>query len=235
MRWFIVLITGALVPSLTTAQDSDQKIYQSMEEKIANAKTHKVTFEVDESYGKYKTSGELILGSHGQLKLTSEVTERKTAFTNSKHRNNIVVSDGKSIMFRTQADARELRANSDKETDEKSWTLLVNGLKRNSLYSAIASVLRVPRSTLIDAPSNFTDLGKEMVEGHNATVVGYTLAQKDQPRFACKIWINPDTMLPLKRTIEAKKDGVLTVRVVETYKKWELNPKLQDSDFVLPK
>jgi hypothetical protein len=81
-------------------------------------------------------------------------------------------------------------------------------------------------------------LGKmEKVGDKNAQVVEYALEYKGKgprPEIACKIWFDPETNLPLKRTLEIRAKGEVFMSGVETFSRWEIDPEVKESQFTLP-
>jgi outer membrane lipoprotein-sorting protein len=78
----------------------------------------------------------------------------------------------------------------------------------------------------------------EKVGDKNAQVLEYAMEYKGKgpaPAIACKIWFDPETNLPLKRTLEIRVKGDVFIRGVETFSRWEINPEVKESQFTLPK
>jgi outer membrane lipoprotein-sorting protein len=57
---------------------------------------------------------------------------------------------------------------------------------------------------------------------------------EDAP-FRAAVWIDPDGMLPLKRTVTAKFGGVDVMSITETYKNIAVDKKIDSDKFQLPK
>ena len=81
------------------------------------------------------------------------------------------------------------------------------------------------------AMSDLKMVGKEKVDGRLANVISYTLTKGQASGAQHKLWIDIETGLPIKQTMETKDHFGFT----ETYRNWELQPKLPAETFTLPK
>ena len=58
---------------------------------------------------------------------------------------------------------------------------------------------------------------------------------KGNSKLTCKLWLDSQTGLPVKRVVIWTQGEKSITLVTETYSQWELDPKLPEDTFALPK
>jgi outer membrane lipoprotein-sorting protein len=231
MRWLIAVAGWVLLAPVALAQDAAQKLYEAMEQKIAKAKAHKFGFDLDalDHDEAIKIKGTLILATGNRANMSFQGQEGKRSIKGK------VVSDGKTMFTQMDLDGKpEMKT---KPVSDKLFTVLVGYLSRTGLFLGFEIMDREnPKDAAELKLSAFKSAGKAKVGSRDANVIEYMLIPPDSKTPAsCKLWLDAQTNLPLKRTLEANRDGKLVFRVVETYMQWELDPKLPEGTFTLPK
>jgi outer membrane lipoprotein-sorting protein len=227
MRWFITIAAVALVVPAARAQDAAQKLFEQMEQKVTKAKAFKFDFDVDAAEGNrpIKVKGTLILAVGNKLNIHFEGTENGRAIKGS------AVSDGKSLAFRMESEGKG--EGKGKATPEKLSETLTGWVARAGLFMGVEQIDRSsPKDPGMLKLGGFKSAGKEKVGDQEANVIEYTITAPDAKEPAvCKLWLDVKTNLPLKRTLEVSGK----VSVTEMYAHWELDPKLAEDAFTLPK
>jgi outer membrane lipoprotein-sorting protein len=227
MRWYIAIAAAALLVPAAQAQDAAQKLFEQMEQKVTKAKAYKFDFDLDATQGNspIKVKGTLVVAAGNKLSFRIEGTQNGRAIKGT------AVSDGKSMAFRKESEGKG--EGKGKSTPEKLSETLTGWVLRAGLFVGAEQIDRSsPKDPAMLKLSDFKSAGKEKVEGREANVIEYTVARPDgSDRVTCKLWLDVKTNLPLKRTLEA----VGKVLVTETYAHWELDPKLAEDAFTLPK
>jgi hypothetical protein len=232
MRLWTALVFGGMLIPAAQAQESAQKLYEAMEQKLAKAKAHKIEITSDFFAGGEARSlqGTLIVAEGNCLKIAMEVKHPK------RHIKLLWVSDGKTLFTKEEKEGKpSMQAGPVPEQLGEQCTLV---LGRGGVLLLLLS-LESQRGDIKDGaalkPHDFKMLAKEKVGDRQALVIEYRLSfpQTKDPA-TCKVWLDPDTRLPLKRTLELPQDGAV-FRAAETYGRWELDPKLPEGTFALPK
>jgi outer membrane lipoprotein-sorting protein len=234
MRPSVVAVALLFPVSAVQAQDgvAAQKLYEATQQKLTKAKAHKVEFAADAQFDDPVTmKGTLILAVGNRLHLTFEAKRLKRA---SK---GLWVSDGKTLVIKEDRGGKPF--DNAEPVPEKLFEdaagLLVHGAAGLTLLR-IADRLGPEKEGMALKASGFKLLGKEKVGDREALTIEYQLAIAGAKELVqCKVWLDPQTQLPLKRMVELHLAGKLEFRIVETYSRWELDPKLPDDTFTLPK
>jgi outer membrane lipoprotein-sorting protein len=229
MRWLIALLGCVPAVSPGQARDPARQLFEAMEQKLTSARGYQVDFEseVNTPLSQGKAQGTLILASGNRLKLTigfvpPEPPQREPS---SLIR---VVSDGRSVAFHKGDPDKPEKI--EPVNDVHQDTLTGWGL-RIGLFFSMSHVNRGRdedyRSLKV---SDFKTVGKQQVEGRPANVIAFTLL-KGSIGTHHMLWLDAETGLPLK--FVAENPGHF--HIVETYCKWELDPRLPDATFAVPK
>jgi outer membrane lipoprotein-sorting protein len=229
MRWFVAVLGWLLLVPAVQAQDAAQKLFEAMEQKLAKTKAHKIVFEIDTSDGGRETQlkGTLIFATGNRVKLTFEGQSAK------KSVKGIITCDGKTVDLDAEEDGKPQKES--RPAPDKLYENMSAWLIRASLFQGVVRGIAInnPIGPGKLPPTDFKMIGKEKVGGRDALVIEYRLAPPDGKDSAtCKVWFDAQTNLPLKRVLEA---GGGKFRVAETYTQWELDPKLPDGTFTMPK
>jgi outer membrane lipoprotein-sorting protein len=233
MRCSALAVTLLLLPnSAAQAQDEAKKLYEAMEQKVAKAKVQKFDFDMDTiggSDGQLKVKGTLIVAAGNRLKVT--IAGQQGDFLTFQ---GIVVSDGKVLVYKGESNGKPDETRSTPVADTMSE--VVSGwLARAGLFVALDQVEKSkPKEPGSVQLANFKILGKEKVDGRDSNVISYVLTPGDGKKetATCKLWLDVQTNLPLKRVTEANNGKF---RSVEMYRGWEIDPKLPDGTFTPPK
>jgi outer membrane lipoprotein-sorting protein len=231
MRWLVAMVGWLTVVSAVHAQDAAQKLYDAMEQKLAKAKAHQFNFAIDGFHDNspIEWQGTVILADGNRLKVA--FTEQDGNF----QWHNTIVSDGKTLAEQVQFEGTQPQVRT--ATVEKMLVDRVVGhLSPIGAYFGIINIPRESRKAALLKLSGFKMAGKEKVGGREANIIAYQFpfGEKDLPT-TCKLWLDAQTNLPLKRVLEISDQGKVLFRAVETYSGWELEPKLPEETFMLPK
>ena len=232
MRHPILALLVLLLPaSAVQAQDGAQKLFEAMEQKLAKAKAHKIAYESDGKEGDrpHQLKGVLILATGNRFKWTFEGKD------NSRAVNGVVVSDGKMQVRKTESDNKPLQWGAP---HERFFEFFVGHLGRVGVHAGYEALRGDdPLNPAKLKLSGFKMAGKEKVGSREANALEYQLMLPgdDKIKATCKLWLDVQTTLPVKRILEINWDGKVAFRSVETYGDWELDPQLPDETFALPK
>jgi outer membrane lipoprotein-sorting protein len=218
MHWLIAAMALVKLAPVVCAQDTAKELFDAMEEKLSGAKTHKVDYSMESvTAGRpTKSKGTLTFaGNKLNWTYTSEVTGKRPYKVSA-------VCDGKTMVTKTDIEGKP-----ERYTEAALGEHLAEGFIRLGLFAG----LEAARSKNVKL-SGFKLVGKEKVGDRQAHVIEYGVGKKDGPLF--RLWLDASTLLPLRRAIEAGAQGK-GFSVVETYTSWQLDPKLPDGIFTLPK
>jgi outer membrane lipoprotein-sorting protein len=207
-----------------------------MDAAITAAKTLRIEVEIRNDRpgkGEQFLKGSLVLGGRNRLRFEQDGWMTATA-----------VSDGRRTVI-VAPDERVTRDTPDWFNDVlKGW------LGRGGTYvstSKAFDLLDSPgtaRPGPADGPrvANAKVLSDEKVGGVRCRVVEYDLAWVEHPAVSgadtarVRVWIDPETKLPVRRTMTFPiGDGDRADSYTATHTKFEVNPKLDDKLFELPK
>jgi outer membrane lipoprotein-sorting protein len=230
MRWLIAVAGWVLLAPVALAQDAAQKLYEAMEQKLAKAKALSLDFDLEIARGDgIKLKGALILAAGNRFKLTFEGVSLKLKAKST------MVSDGKTLATQRSFDGKpESRT---EPAPEKFSDIFTGHLSRSGVYWGLEDSHRKnPKEASLLKLSGFKMHPKEKVAGAEANVIEYHLTPPEANiDLMCKLWLDVQTNLPLKRTLVASRDSKVILRAVEIYSQWELDAKLPDGTFTLPK
>jgi outer membrane lipoprotein-sorting protein len=219
------LLLAADEPKDDGAKNEAEKMFRTMEEKLATAKALECVFEIKKDPITYK--GTLFLGEGNKVRL-----EIKEATKEGPMRCRII-SNGTRLSYQ------------DNGLDHANLSDTPKDLNRDILTWVARPGLFLPQAPLPDVKaddardrfpvSGFKLSDKEKIGEREAQRLEYRLAVKGQEsNFLVVVWLDLKTGLPLKRTIspwEASEKMVL----VETYTKLTLDQKADAKNFDLPK
>jgi hypothetical protein len=216
--------------SAAQGQDGAQKLYEAMTQKLAKAKAHKFDFEIDGFSGKsaIKWKGTMILAAGNRLKVIFAGQDGKFQVSST------IVSDGQTLAEQDEYDGKPGMRTLD--VKEMLVDRVIGHLGPIGAYFGIINILRPQKNAGELKLSGFKTVGKDKVGDRDANVIEYQFpyTSKEFP-MTCKLWLDEQTNVPLKRIVEAIEDGQVEFRAVETYSGWELDPKLPEGMFALPK
>src|SRR5262249_40998566 len=141
----------------------------------------------------------------------------------------VFVSDGKTLATKSERAGEQdskSRAASNKLSEYLTGWLARGGLFMTLVYAVSPDEPRDPGQFKL---SGFKTAGKDKVRGREANVIEYQAARGND-KATCKLWLDVQSGLPLKRVFEFGK-----FPIIETYSQWELDPTLPKTAFTLPK
>ena len=233
--------SGPIVPAVFPHEQENEaeKLYRTMEKKIAAAKSLKVVFDLEAvSPGEIqKGRGSAFFGGANKARLEFEL-RREGAGPNTM----LIVSDGRQISIREAADGAEMTGPLKTPVWLNEGLPLV--LARFGGFGAVAGFPDLVAKELkneIDKAFSATafKLGaKEKIGQCEAQVIEYTLTldltREPAETGKVKLWIDVKTMLPLQRCVALDiKDGKALHSMTEVYTDFVLNPPLDDKLFVI--
>jgi hypothetical protein len=212
------------------AQDNEaEKLYRSFEKKLAAAKTFKVAFDLEVNALQLKYKGDVTVSVGNKLTASAAGTQ------DNKPDSWALVSDGAKIGLKHNKEGREGRLELAATPQQLSAYFTGHLLKGGVLLALQDMKLKRLAENSPDkiGLTGFKIVGKEKIGDREAQVVEYT-AQAKEGKLACRLWFESKTNMPLKRTVELS-EGREQFRIVELYTNWQLDPKLKDDEFALPK
>jgi outer membrane lipoprotein-sorting protein len=233
MRWWLAIVLGVVLVPAAQAQEAAQKLYEALEQKLSKAKALKFDFAIDGFHDReeevIKWKGTMILADGNRLKVTFAGQEGKSRIHST------IVSDGKTLADQYQFDGKQPELHTS-PVEKKLVDRVVGHLSPIGAYFGIINIPREFRDAALLKLSGFKMVGKDKVADRAAVVIEYQfpLTEKELTT-TCKLWLDAQTNLPLKRTLEVPDTGKILFRAVEMYSGWELDLKLPEGTFTLPK
>jgi hypothetical protein len=228
MRSLLALLVWVILGTAAQAQETAQKLYEAMEHKLIQAKARQFNYQIDfkQAGAPGACRGTWIMGEGNRFKCTSEFqssTQGLKAFT---------VSDGKTVLTQTEVGCKPTPS---------LWSSPPSWVSRSGRFFSRGGQHLIGSSFSFDEidevkPYAFKLVGRDKVGDREANVIEYQVGRASQRRpTTYKLWLDAQTNLPLKRTVEAGGAEAGGSDVVETYSHWDLDPKVPDGVFALPK
>jgi outer membrane lipoprotein-sorting protein len=218
------LFTLVACSNLSNAQDSDKarKLFEAMEQNLRKAKGYKVDFEsaVMTNLGQGKVKGTLVLAPGNRMKFSFGFFEDNSQPTTA------FISDGKLL---TILHAGRL-TKTEPVNDQFQETLTGWGFRIGLFFATTHINDGVQDDYRTLKLSDFKLAGEEKVEGRQAKLIEFTVTKETIPT-RHKLWLDVETGLPLKLVAETTNH----FGIREIYRNWELDPKLPDGAFAIPK
>jgi outer membrane lipoprotein-sorting protein len=236
MRWIVCTILPFVAAPLSAQENEAEKLFRAMEKKVRAAKSVEIAFEGDiasKSF-KMKLKGRVLgQGELFRIEATGEFGGKSVAA--------LVLSDGKTIYNK---EAGESKARAKTRPASAGDGDMVRGIAgRVGVVQGVGVVdtmTSTQRSKDLDFDAavlpvkDFILGAKEKVGGKDAQVIECAVTTpKDKITGKMLVWIDSQTQLPLKRSIERIEHGE-TVTVVETYTTFALDAKIDRKVFELP-
>ncbi|MFO0906742.1 MAG: RNA polymerase sigma factor [Isosphaeraceae bacterium] len=207
-----------------------EKLYRAMENKVRGAKSLHVALngEVDSDAvkGTIKATISVAEGNKSRIEMEADI--------GGKAEKLLLMTDGK-VMYTKQGDKGTLDPNPKKA--EASLKLLPGAIARIGFTGTrMVSTSKPDEEKDLDkqAPvSNFKFGPKEKVGDRAAQVVTYRLDLSGTSA-QMSVWIDTTTQMPLKRVLSVT-EGDKSFRMSETYRTFEIDPKLEPRLFDVPK
>jgi outer membrane lipoprotein-sorting protein len=247
MRYIAILAVGLLpapVLSPALAQDNEaEKLFRAMEKKLLAAKAFEVAF--DYQLGKQKATGELLMSqdSKVRLKVVGHFEEEpKASFELVSDGMQIKTKGAKFFVGSNGMPAVEAGGHSEWKTPKKFHTVLGNTLSRGCVWYVVFAMPYIAAGDWETLPDrdrsrmrvyDFKLTATEKVDAMETKVVRYRVGDGSE-RFdpEVTVWINAKTQLPVKRSFTLK---IEDARIVEHYREFSLDPKIDAKAFELPK
>lgn len=225
MQLVVVVAALALAQQPKDAKDW----FEQMEKKVQSAKSVKVVSTVSLK-GAAKVDGEMTVvmaeGNKLNMKASSKVPGQATGDYDK------VISDGKKAATDTSKKPGFNFRDTEKDLNSKCVSLLL----RAAVFTAVDE-LTMPNSQpkIEDLTLNNWKKGAiEKVGRQTAQIIEYDCNIKNVPvPLKCKMWIDTETMLPLKRTLVVGGGG-MEFRYTEVFNEFTIGQKVDDKSFQLP-
>lgn len=216
-----------------------ERLLAAMDAKIRAAKTLRIEFEVryeDDLENWPLAKGSLLVADRNRFRFWSE---NRLFIPGSTQ---VVVSDGKRIggekPFKDAPPFPPLRDWHNEVI--KSCLGALGAWPAPALALGLADRAGGKRPAVDDLPraANAKMLPDEVVDGIKARVVAYDLSwrllEREGETMTYRVWIDPKTGLPLRYRVMSRKNGHTTTYIL-THTKFEIDPKLDDKLFEVPK
>jgi len=218
----IALVAIALI--LPQEKNEAEDLFKKMEEKLAKAKTVQLKLSGEMQPMKLGLTGELLFDEAGKLRMELEGKAGPDLM--------------KALML---SDGKKLRLESNDKKDPKQFEVpetlgkLARACFARAGFVGTLDALDNDRDVKLEpdaqfAPKEFKLGAKEKVGEREAQAVDYKLAKEGHPESVVTVWIDKETLLPLKRTV--KMGGMA---LTETYSGLKLDEKIDAAKFELPK
>jgi outer membrane lipoprotein-sorting protein len=233
MRWLFAVLGWLLLAPVAPAQEAAQKLYEAMEQKLKEAKAYQFDFElhVSQKSDLAKGKGSLVLATDNRLKFTFAGT------LDGRPSKSLLVSDGKKLVNQNEYDGKPRTTTKTVSAKLSAGATFILG--RAGLFAILGAVTegQDPKGAGEWKLSDFKTIGPEKIGDRDTQAIAYqVLPPGEKTPWACKLWLDTQTGLPLKRLLEvAAGAGKPSLSITETYTPWELDPKLPDGTFTLPK
>jgi hypothetical protein len=229
----LVALLVAAAPAFGQENEAE-KLYRAMEKKIRTAKSVHFVFatELTGEGKKIEAKGTVHLAekNKGRIELDMDVSGKMTKV--------MLVTDGKSkySKFGEQVKIEE-KPGKEGELDKVLGYVARFGM--GSSFFVLSRKEDPDKKEVFDLDKehpvkNFKLGAKEKVGQRTAQIVEYQIGLGEVMAKAM-VWIDPKTDLPLKRVLEADKDGKQAFHVVETYSAFTVGGKLDAKLFEMPK
>jgi outer membrane lipoprotein-sorting protein len=231
MRLYIVLAltVGSLLageaPKDNGAKKEGEKLFHTMEEKLAKAKTLECVFDVKIDTLSYRGSLFLAEGNRARLEIQEAVKGQPIRV--------LMISDGTRQSFQDKGITHPQVGNTPKNLNAEILTWVA----RSGVF--------LPHTPLPDVRADnakdrfpvwgFKPGNKEKVGAREAQPLAYQLSVKglNNP-LSATVWLDLKTGIPVKRQV-TERVGAQQTTVVETYGKLTLDEKVDAKKFDLPK
>ena len=219
------LLLAADPPKGDGAANEAEKLFRTMEEKLAKAKTLECVFDVKFDTLSYKGSLFLAEGNRARLEI-NEATKGRLMRV-------LIVSDGTRLSGQDNGMTHPKLEDTPKNLNAEILTWVA----RPGVFLPQAPLPDVKADDAKDRfrVSDFTLGPKDKVGKREAQRLGYQLTVKGQnDPFSVLVWLDLKTGLPVKRMVTSRAGGA-EMTVVETYGKLTLDEKTDAKKFDLPK
>lgn len=235
---YTLTLVAALLP---TRPGEAETLLREMDAKLTGAKTLRIEFEVWRGTGE---TGELRV--EGALLLAERNRFRYEVRYQGEAQRRVSVSDGKREMALIAPDRKP------EFVPLRGWdnAVLKSWLGRGGVLVATYQLASGKKPGPDDGPrtSNVRLLPDETAGGVRYRVVGYDLTWDKEPVLDARVrvWIDPETKLPVRREVAFRRSPIPAgaphtggvregERLTAIHNKFEIDPKLDDELFELPK
>jgi outer membrane lipoprotein-sorting protein len=233
--WLAPLLLAAMAGA--DADKDAEKAFQEMSATLTKAKSFACTFEMKmdtpEGKGSYKGRLAVAQGNKVRIEMKGE--------GGGKTMDLLVVSDGAKSVAVDDKKTQPIR-----DTTKNMAKNVLTGMARGGIFAPMFLAVEAvaegekPGETNVEEMLKVSDfkLGKkEKVEDKNAQAIEYVLTAASVgsgEKINATVWVDVKTHVPLKRLLTAK-IGDKQLTVTETYSKVEVDGKIDEKTFELPK
>jgi outer membrane lipoprotein-sorting protein len=223
-----LLIVPVLAVVLAQAGDDPAVLMQKMENKIARAKSVRVTFaaKAESPKGDLTMNGSLALaGDRARAELELGMAGKSMKILSvSDGTKTVSVQDGKTTEKPDKKDARPLVNAALARSGVTALFLLSQPSSKDGKKDGKGDIKL----------SEFKKLNSEKVGGRDAVVIEFTLTFQEQKPMRGTVWLDAQTGLPLKRVLRGEEKGN-AFTITETYSDLTLDAQLDAKLFEFPK
>jgi outer membrane lipoprotein-sorting protein len=236
MRWSVCLLVVSAAFSLTRAggpqPNEAEKLFRDLEKKLATAEAVRaagdMTLKAPGKEAKVEIALTLARGNKSRLKIKGELNGKDVTVE--------TVSDGKDFRAVEGPGGRKGIALHMTEQHNELYGILLTRLG----LAGLVEVPPLPKGKKTDLQKMFPvggfKLGKaEKVNGRDARVIHYHVTLGGKVAIQETLWLDAKTLLPMKRSLQAKGKDDATVAASETYREFRLNPTLDPKTFEIPR
>jgi outer membrane lipoprotein-sorting protein len=217
-----------LALTLLSLQEKNEaeELFKRMEEKLVKAKTLQCKFTISMNRGELTFKGDYSADAENRIRIEAEATVRSLGLKEK----GLTVSDGKQVASSGQDPGSWLRFAAPASYGQS----IRIGIARHGFMDANINA-GSELDSKADAEKRFTAsrfrMGKgEKINGRDAQQVLYRMGRGSWQDDAALIWIDKETLLPLKRSYQNEH-----TRIDETYSGFKLDEKIDPARFELPK
>jgi outer membrane lipoprotein-sorting protein len=221
VRPALLIAISLLLPQ---EKNEAEELFKKMEGKLANAKTVQLKLSGEMQPMKFGLSGELLFDEGGKMRIEFE----------GKSGPDLI----KALML---SDGKKLRLESSDKKDPKQFEVpetlgkLARACFARAGFVGTLDALDNDRDVKLEpdaqfAPKEFKLGAKEKVGDREAQAVDYKLVKAGHPESVATVWIDTETLLPLRRAVKMGE-----MALTENYSGLKLDGKIDAAKFELPK
>ncbi len=224
------LAAPAAAPRAEQQEDEAEKAFRAMEQRLLAAKTLRfafaMTIEVDTREDKLK--GTVTLGEANRASINVNGT------MSGKPLEMLMVSDGAKMVAKVVGSPTQ----GPRDTPRGAGALILGTVARAGVFAGLFYSVNDKKEPELDDLFQVTDVkigARQKIAGKDVLVLEYVIGfrgAKEKGRVT--LWVESKSHLPLKRVFTIN-DASHKVRVMEVYEGTEIDAKVDDKVFELPK
>lgn len=254
MRWFLAMLLVVVVLPLKAQENDGAKLFHEFEKKLIEAKAYRVTLHTKNIEHISSGAGGFLFPSTSPVVWSASTTEllvfgNKLKGKVKTYEKGVTVEDYASITTYVCDGNGFVRTYWIERGEQKSKPFTKQWKPSPDLGKSVASGLArygygmISKGAVWPDPkiknwmsglkmTGFKLAGKEKVDNKEANLVIFNLEVGDKKvPVICRVWFDAKTNMPVKRSVGVA--GFETT--VETYSRWEIDPKIDEGTFTLPK